>query len=187
MNAGNAGPSRIIGAVLLIGLILFRFPGSTAFAENAQENLTPSLVAPSSQADQSLLNRRLKSARKDMEAFRSFADSFRNGGETVALAQLQAPVDAYLQLHVDNLLPQVGEYSTLESNRLAAEAMSARARLMMSLKREDAGRNVVAEIKKRFSTYQKITVDLSGRTTTLDEGIRILEEELAAAEKAAKK
>jgi len=42
-------------------------------------------------------------------------------------------------------------------------------------------------MKKRFGSYQKISVELPGKTTTLDEGIRLLDEELAKAGAAGKK
>ena len=194
MNARIADSSWVVRVVLIIGLTLFCFPGIGTCAEETpgkepekvQESLTPSLVAPSAQVDQTALNRRLRTARKDLDAFRDFAASFRSNGDTVTLTQLQAPVDVYLVKHVDNLLTQVDEYSTLETTRLAAEAMFNKARLLICLNREEAARNVVAEIKKRFSSYPKITVDLAGKTTTLDEGLRILDEESAAAAKAGK-
>jgi len=137
------------------------------------------MVLPPPQEDQSVLNRRLQAAKRDIEAFRIFAENFRKDGDMKTLAQLQNPVDDFLKKHVDNLLAQGFEYSTLETTRLTAEIMFIKARLFMSLNREESARNTVAEMKKRFGSYQKISVELPGKTTTLDHGIRMLDEELA--------
>jgi len=57
--------------------------------------------------------------------------------------------------------------------------MFIKTRLFMSMDRNEDARNTVAEIKKRFGSYQEISVELPDKTTTLDEGIRQLDAELA--------
>lgn len=151
------------------------------------EKYTPSLLSPPAEVDQSVLNRRLQTARKDMAAFLSFAENFRKNGDLKALEQLRSPVDDYLTKHVDNLLVQGTEHSPLETTRVTAEILFIKARLFMSLDRRDEARNTVADMKKRFSSYQKISVEFPGKATTLDEGIRLLDEELAKVATAEKK
>jgi hypothetical protein len=150
-----------------------------AHAESAKDAVSSTLLPPPAHEDQSVLKRRLQTAKRDIETFRIFAENFRGNGDTKSLAQLQNPVDEFLKKHVDNLLAQGAENSTLETTRLTAEIMFIKTRLYLSLNRGDAARNTVEEIKKRFGSYQKISVDLPGKTTTLDEGIRQIDEELA--------
>jgi hypothetical protein len=144
-----------------------------------EDNYAPSLLSPATEVDLSLLNRRLQTAEKDLGAFLSFADSFRKSGNLKELAQLQKPADDYLKKHVDNLLNQGSEHSPLETTRVTAEILFIKARLFMAFNRPEEARGVVAGMKTRFSSYQKISVVLPERTTTLDEAIRSLEEELA--------
>ncbi|HEX9024474.1 MAG TPA: hypothetical protein VF799_11615 [Geobacteraceae bacterium] len=167
-------------SILLTGLALLALNG-IANAEGTGEAFVPSLLSPSAQENQTALNRRLLTARKDLESFRSFAAHFRAGNDQKSLAQLQNPIDDYLKKHVDNLLAQEADNSTLESARLAAELFYAKGRLLISMNRPDSARNAIAEMKKRFSSYQKILVEISGKSTTLDEGIRLLNEELSKA------
>ena len=65
--------------------------------------------------------------------------------------------------------------------------MFIKTRLLISLNRGDAARNCVSDMKQRFGSYQKISVDLPGKTTTLNEGVRMLDEELAKIRTAKKK
>lgn len=178
MNEQVRHTSRTRAALFTLGLALLLSFG-TAHGENAKDNVSSSLIPPPAQEDQSVLKRRLQTAKRDIETFRIFAENFRGNGDTKSLAQLQNPVDDFLKKHVDNLLAQVVENSTLETTRLTAEIMFIKTRLFLSLNRVDAARNTVDEMKKRFGSYQKISVDLPGKTTTLDEGIRLLDEELA--------
>ncbi len=168
------------GAALLISC-------GTAYAEGAREGNAKALLLPPSQEDQSVLKRRLLSAKRDIEAFRVFAENFRDNGNMKTLAQLQNPVDDFLKKHVDNLLTQSIQHANLETTRLTAEIMFIKARLFICLNRDDAAQQTVADMKKRFGSYQKISVELPGKTTTLDEGIRLLDEELAKAGAAGKK
>ncbi|HYS43573.1 MAG TPA: hypothetical protein VEM32_06295 [Geobacteraceae bacterium] len=169
-----------VGAALLISC-------GTAYAEGAREGNAKALLLPPSQEDQSVLKRRLLSAKRDIEAFRVFAENFRDNGNMKTLAQLQNPVDDFLKKHVDNLLTQSIQHANLETTRLTAEIMFIKARLFICLNRDDAAQQTVADMKKRFGSYQKISVELPGKTTTLDEGIRLLDEELAKAGAAGKK
>ncbi|NVN90320.1 MAG: hypothetical protein HXX11_06910 [Desulfuromonadales bacterium] len=169
--------SRFKSAVLLAGVIAL-FPFADAHADNQGDSFTPSLMSPSGQEDVSTLNLRLQTAKKDLEVFRTFAEHFSNGGETKTVAQLQGPLDDYLKKHVDNLLAQAMESSSLDTIRLAAEIMCVKTRLDMILNRAESAKATVADMKKRFAPYQKITVQTPGKTTTLDEVIRQLEEEL---------
>lgn len=164
-------------AVLAMGVALL-LAREDADAASARE-MKPAMVAPPPQEGQALLKRRLQTAKRDIEAFRIFAENFRANGNLKTLAQLQAPVDDFLKKHVDNLLEQSDQHATLETARLTAEIMFIKARLFLSLNRGDAARGTVAQMKQRFGAQQKISVELPGKTTTLDEGLRLLDEELA--------
>lgn len=167
------------GAAFLIGPVLLFSVGSNACAESAGESFTPSLLSTAGQEDQSVLNRRLQRAKKDLEVFLTFAEHFNKNGELKTVGQFQSPIDDYLKRHVDNLLVQARENSTLDVTRMSAEIMSTKTRLYLSLNRAGEARATLAEMKKRFAPYQKITVLLAGKTTTLDEAIRQIDEELA--------
>lgn len=169
---------RLRGVALLMGPMLFFSLGSIASAEPAGESFTPSLISSSGQEDQSVLNRRLQAASKDLDVFRTFAEHFSNNGEMKTVGQFQGPIDDYLKKHVDKLLAQARENSTLEITRLSAEIMFSKTWLYLSLNRTGDARATLADIKKRFAPYQKITVQLAGKTTTLDEGIRQLDNEI---------
>jgi len=161
-----------------MGLALLLSLGAS-YADSTDEKLVPALSSPSPQVNQSLLNRRLQAVKLDIKAFQSFAENFRSSGDLKTLLQLQNPVDDYLKKHVDNLLVQESEDSPLETTRLAAEVMFLKTRLFLSLNQVNSARNAVADMKKRFSHYLQMSVELPGKTTTLDEGIRLLDEELA--------
>ena len=177
MNERISYAARTRATVLITGLALLLSFGVTC-AASAQGG-DSAMLPPPSQEDQAVLKRRLQTAKRDIEAFRIFAENSRNNGDKKTLAQLQNPVDDFLKKHVDNLLAQSAEHSTLETTRLTAEIMYIKTRLLMSLNRRDAALASVADMKRRFGTYQKISVELPGKTTTLDEGIRLLDEELA--------
>ena len=169
--------SRFKSAVLLAS-VLALFPLTKVHADDQVESFTPSLLSSSGQEDISTLNIRLQTAKKDLEVFRTFAEHFRNNGESKTTAQLQGPLDDYIKKHVDNLLAQTLESSTLDTIRSSAEIMFVKTRLHMIMDRGDAAKATVSDMKKRFAPYQKITVQTPGKTTTLDEVIRQLEEEL---------
>ncbi len=185
MNERIKHALRAQAAVFIAGLTLLISCGIAHGGNSREDN--QALLLPPSQEDQAVLKRRLQTAKRDTEAFRVFAENFRSNGDTKALAQLQYPVDDFLKKHVDNLLAQSLQHATLETTRLTAEIMFIKARLFMDLNRGDAARKVVAEMKNRFGSYQKISVELPGKTTTLDEGIRLLDEELAKAAVAGQK
>ena len=186
MNEWKSFALRARPAACMVGLTLLLSFGA-AFGETAKENVTSSLLPPPAQEDQTVLKRRFQTAKKDIETFRIFAENFRSNGDTKTLAQMQTPVDDFLKKHVDNLLAQGVEKATLDTTRLTAEIMFIKTRLLICLNRADAARNTVADMKKRFGSYQKISVDLPGKTTTLDEGIRMLDEELAKTSTSEKK
>jgi hypothetical protein len=163
---------------MLMGSILLFSLGSNACAESAGESFTPSLLSSSGQEDQSVLKYRLQAAKKDLEVFRTFVEHFSKNGEMKTVGQFQGPIDNYLKRHVDNLLAQDRENSTLEVTRLSAEIMVSKTRLYLDQMRTGDARAALAEIKKRFAPYQKITVQLAGKSTTLDEATRQLDEEL---------
>ena len=169
-----------VRAQLSLFLTVLTLLSSCGFAYGASSrDGNQALLLPPSQEDQSVLTRRLKTAKRDIEAFRIFAENFRSNGDSRALAQLQYPVDDFLKKHVDNLLSQSLQNATLETVRLSAEIMFIKARVFLDLNRGDAARSVVADIKNQFGSSQKMSVELPGKTTTLDEGIRLLDEELA--------
>jgi len=163
---------------MLMGPILFLSLGSGAGAESAGESFTPSLLSPSGQEDQSVLSRRLQAVKKDLDVFRNFAEHFSTTGEMKTVGQFQSPIDDYMKRHVDNLLLQAGDNSTIEIIRLSAEIMFSKAQLYLALNRAGDARATLAEMKKRFAPYLKITVQLAGKSTTLDEVIRQLDAEL---------
>jgi len=178
MNESIGFISRTQAAVLTMALALLITYGS-ALAEGPIESSTTAMLPPPAQEDQLILKRRLQAAKGDIEAFRVFAENFRKNGDMKTLAQLRNPVDDFLNKHVDNLLAQNTGHATLETARLTAEIMFIKIRLFMSMNRNEDARNTVAEIKKRFGSYQEISVELPDKTTTLDEGIRQLDAELA--------
>jgi hypothetical protein len=165
------------GLLVAGGVIILSF--GIAHAEGAMDVNKTALLPPPAQEDQLILKRRLKAIRGDIDSFRIFAENFRKNGDMKLVDQLQNPVDEFMKKHVDNLLAQNTEYSTLDTTRLTAEVMYVKARLYMSLNRNDDARKVVADMKKRFGSYQKISVELPDKTTTLDEGIRLLDADLA--------
>lgn len=164
---------------MLMGPILLFSLGSTACAESAGESFTPSLLSTAGQEDQSVLNRRLQAVKKDLEVFWSFVEHFRNNGDMKTVGQFQEPINNYLKRHVDNLLVQARESSTHEVTRLSAEIMFAKTRLYLGLNSSEDARATLAEMKKRFAPYQKTTVLIAGKTTTLDQAIRQLDDELS--------
>ena len=167
--------------ILLAGLMLLFLVG-VAFAGNSKDD-KPALPLPPSQEELSVLKTRFKTAKKDIEAYYIFADNFRKNGDLASLDQLQKPVDDFLSKHVNNLLKQSLENKNLETVRLAAEIMFIKALLFQRLDRKEAAINVVSELKERFGSYQNISVNLPGKTTTLDEGIRLLGGDMINTEK----
>jgi hypothetical protein len=169
---------------LLAGLTLLLLFG-VAYAGNDKED-KPTLPLPPSQEELTVLKTRFKTARKDIEAFYIFADNFHKNGDSTSLEQLQKPVDEFLSKHVNNLLKQSLENKNLETVRMAAEIMFIKALLFQKLDRKEAATNVVSELKDRFAAYQNISVNLPGKTTTLDEGIRSLGGDFVNTEKTKK-
>ncbi len=182
MNESIGSISRTQAAGLTVVLTLLISFGS-ALAEGPVASSSTALLAPPAQEDQLILKRRLQTAKGDIESFSVFAENFRKNGDTETLAQLQVPVDDFLKKHVDNLLDQNADYSTLDTTRLTAEILFIKTRLFMSMNRKDDARKTLAEIKNRFGSYQEITVELPEKTTTLNEGIRQLDAELATTAK----
>lgn len=176
MNTGFSSHLRC--ALLVAGLAIF-FPLSGSFAGNQAESFTPSLMSAPGQEDMASLNQRLQTVKKDLEIFRTFAEHFGSSGETEVLSQLQTPLDDYLRKHVNILLEQSPESITLESTRLTAEVLFVKARILMALNRGEDAQSTISDMKKRFAPYQKITIQAPEKTTTLDEAIRQLEEELS--------
>lgn len=164
-------------ALLVAGLAaLFSLTGTSAVS--AADSLAPSLTSPAVQEDASLLNRRLQAAKKDLEQFLIVAGYFRANGDGKSAEQLQAPLSDYLKRHVDTLLLQGSDQAGSETVRLSAEVMVTKTRLFLTLNQGEAAGNTVAEMKKRFGPHQKNTVQVSGKSTTLGEALRQLDEEL---------
>lgn len=186
MNDRFLGKCLVRGSVRLMVTVLFLSLGCAAWAEDGGESFTPSLLPSSGQEDQAVLSRRLQAARKDLEAFRVFAEHFSASSETKTAGQFQGPIDDYLKRHVDRLLTQARENSTVEIIRLSAEIMLAKTRLQLALNRAEEARSTLAEMKKRFAPYQRIAVQLAGKTTTLDEIFHQLDKEVAKATPAKK-
>lgn len=161
-----------MGPILLLSL------GSIACAESTGESFTPSLLSSSDQEEQPVLILRLQTVRKDLEVFRTVVDHFRKNGEIKTVGQFQIPIDDYLKRHVDNLLNQARENSTLEVIRPSAEIMVSKTRLYLGLNRAGDARATLTEMKKNFAPYQNITVQIAGKTTTLDEVFRQLDVEI---------
>jgi hypothetical protein len=108
----------------------------------------------------------------------NFADYFSDTGDTKALQQLQEPFDLFLKKHVDKLLAQCTEDSSIDTIVLAAEVMYLKTRLFIVLGREADAKTSASEIKSRFGSHQNLAVTVSGTTTTLNEMVLELEEEL---------
>lgn len=170
--------SPVKTALLIIALATL-FPLSGACADGPNENFTPSLASPAAQEDASILNRRLLAAKKDLEQYLVFAGYFAVNGDTRTVEQLHGPLDDFLKRHVDHLLAMGTEQVNLETTRLSAEVMFLKARLFASLNQDEEARATVADMKRRFGPYQKNTVHIPGKSTTLSEAIRQLDEELA--------
>jgi hypothetical protein len=170
--------SRPVALLFVFCLLL---PGTPAAAtgEESGRDVSQSLTATPSPEEQSMLVMRLQIARKDLEAFTLFAENFRKNGDQKSLDQLQRPVDDFLRMHLNNLLLMGVEQGTLETARLAAEIMLARTMLFLSLGQKQMARESIAEIKNRFGSYQKISLEVGGRRSTLDEMIRRLDGEAA--------
>lgn len=175
-------PRRLRHA-LLIAVPAVIFSATIACAGNAADVADQNLLPVPTQETQSTLIHRLQVAKKDMEAFRLFTEHFRQANEKTELAQLGKPVDDFLKKHVDNLLVQASENWTLETARLSAEIMLLKAHLLLNVGHGDAVSEIIADLKKRYGAHQKISVEISGKATTLDEAIKLLEEDLAAAPK----
>lgn len=171
--------TSLVKTALLIIALATRFPLSGACADGPDENFTPSLVSAAAQDDASLLNRRLLAAKKDLEQYLVFAEYFAANGDTKTVEQLQGPVNDFLKRHVDHLQVLGAEQVNLETTRLSAEVMFLKTRLFVSLNQGEEARATVADMKRRFGPYQKNTVHIPGKSTTLSEAIRQLDEELA--------
>lgn len=166
-------------ALLAAGLATL-FPLSGACAEEGtSDSFTPSMVSIAAEEDASVLNRRLLAAKKDLEQFMIFAESFNTNGDTKSVEQLQGPVDDFLKRHVDRLLAQGSEQMNLETTRLSAEIMFIKTRLLIDLNQVEAARSSLAETKRRFGPYPKNMVHIFGKSTMFSEAIRQLDEELA--------
>lgn len=170
--------SQVKIAVLIAGLAALS-PLSGVCADGKNDSFTPSLASPAVQEDTSVLNRRLLTAKKDLEQFLVFAEHFNANGDMKTVEQLQAPVDDFLKRHVNRLLAQGTGQPNLETTRLTAEIMFIKARLYANINQVEAAKTTVAEMKRNFGPYQKNMIDVSGKPTMLSEAIRQLDEELA--------
>lgn len=168
-----------VNTALLAAVLAALFCLTGISAVSAADSLVPSLASPATQEDASLLNRRLQAAKRDLEQFLTFAEYFNANGDAKTAGQLHAPLDDFLKRHVDNLLLQGTEQMNLETVRLSAEVMFIKTRLFLALNQGQAAGGTLAEMKKRFGPYQKNTVQVSGKSTTLGEALRQLDEELA--------
>jgi hypothetical protein len=164
---------------VLVAALAALSPQSGLCADSTNDSFTPSLASPSVQEDTFVLNRRLLTAKKDLEQFLVFAEHFNANGDMKTVEQLQGPVDDFLKRHVNRLLQQGTGQPNLETTRLTAEIMFIKARLYMNINQVEAARTTVAEMKKNFGPYQKNMIDVSGKPTMLSEAIRQLDEELA--------
>jgi hypothetical protein len=163
-------------AILVVGLSMFLSAGTTHAARQGEDS--PSAKPASQQTDDSRLNKRLLAAKKDLEVLPSFAEYFNDTGDSKALLQLQEPFELFLKKHVDKLVAQCTEDSSIDTIMLTAEVMYLKTRLFMTLGRDADARTSVAEMKSRFGSQQNLTVTVSGTTTTLNEMILELDEEL---------
>ncbi len=166
---------NLLRALLLPALALLFLNG--AFPAHGAGPKPPAAPAKAAMERQPSLKQRLLRAKGDLVDFRLFAEEFRQHGDSKGLEQLQNPVDDYLKKHVDNLLAQVALAGTPETTQLSAELMFLKARLFICLKQFDAAQSTVAEMKKRFAPQQKMALSAS-RTTTLDEGVKLLVSDL---------
>ncbi|WP_129127807.1 hypothetical protein [Geomonas oryzae] len=152
---------------------------SALFAAEPQGVAAPVQEPTSEQANDLGLELRLQTVKKDLLVFLNFAEHFIASGETKTAAQLQAPLDDYLRRHVDYLVTQAVDGSNIEMTQLSAEIALVKTRLLIVLNyRDDAG-SVLAEMKRLYAPYQKMSVQIQGKTTTLDEAIRQLDSDLA--------
>lgn len=131
------------------------------------------------QTDESGLEPRLQTVKKDLLVFLNFAEHFIAGGETKTAAQLQAPLDDYLRRHADYLMTQAAESPNNGMTQLSAEITLIKLRLLIVLNYRDDANTVLADMKTLYAPYQKMSVQVFGRTTTLDEAIRQLDSDLA--------
>lgn len=171
-------PSPVKIAFLLAGLAGL-FPLSGICADSASDSFTPSLAAPSAQEDTTVLNRRLLSAKKDLEQFLVFAGHFSSNGDMKTAEQLKSPADDYLKRHVNRLLMQGINQGNPDTSCLTAEIMFIKARFYVSTNQPEAAKATVEEIRKNFPAIQKNMIDISGKPTMLSEAVRQLDEELA--------
>lgn len=135
--------------------------------------------AAAEQSDESGLEPRLQTVKKDLLVFLNFAEHFIASGETKTAAQLQAPLDDYLRRHADYLMTQAAESSDNGMTQLSAEITLIKLRLLIVLNYRDDANTVLADMKRLYAPYQKMSVQVFGRTTTLDEAIRQLDGDLA--------
>lgn len=169
--------SRVNILALAVGFAML-FSAGGGFADESTENFTPSLKSTVHPDDDARINRRLKSAKKDLEALPDFVEYFSDTGDTKALEQLRQSLDTFLQKHVDVHLALCTEDSAVETIMLSAEIMLLKARLFLLLNMEGDTKTIVAEMKKRFASHQNITVSVAGKTAMINEMIHDLDEDL---------
>ena len=157
-----------------------------AQAQQREEN-PPDMLFAQEEKDRTVLNRRLQMAKKNLGAYLAFADDFRKNRQSAALADLQKPAEVYMKKHVESLLSQKSEGAPQETIKITAEVMIIKARLLLCLEHPEEARIVVADMKKRFAALEKTPVEILGKTTTIDAGIRSLSDELAITTSPAKK
>lgn len=164
---------------VVVTAVVSLLAASALFAAEPQGVVTAVQEPTSEQANDLGLELRLQTVKKDLLVFLNFAEYFIASGETKTAAQLQAPLDDYLRRHVDYLVIQAVDGSNIEMTQLSAEIALIKTRLLIVLNyRDDAG-SVLAEMKRLYAPYQKMSVQIQGKTTTLDEAIRQLDSDLA--------
>ncbi|GFO66362.1 hypothetical protein M1B72_05800 [Geomonas paludis] len=165
-------------AVVVTGLVSL-LAAPAVIAAEAQAPAPPPQEASTEQASDLGLELRLQTVKKDLLVMLNFAEHFIASGETKTAAQLQAPLDDYLRRHADYLVVQAVDGSNIEMTQLSAEIALVKTRLLIVLNyRDDAG-SVLTDMKRLYAPYQKMSVQIQGKTTTLDEAIRQLDTDLA--------
>ena len=177
----NSRISLLVKCAALVIALTAISPRMGLSAGGTVDSLTPSLKPAAAPEDTSVLNRRLQAARKDLEQFLAFAEHFKSTGDMKSVEQLQFPVDDFLKRHVDNLLVQGSEQVNLETTRLTAEVLFIKTRLFLNLNQIEPAKATVADMKKRFGPFLKNMVQVAGRSITLNEAIRQLDDEVVTA------
>jgi hypothetical protein len=171
--------SSLLKRTVIVAATLALLPVGGAFADAPGGVNVPLQQAPTEQANESGLELRLQTVKKDLLIFLTFAEHFIRSGETKTAAQLQGPLDDYLRRHADYLVVRATESSNIEMIQLSAEVTLIKIRLLIALNYRDDANAVLAEMKRLFAPYQQMSVQILGKTTTLDEAIRLMDGDMA--------